>query len=495
MSNAAEKLESLLSNPLWRLNNLYKIIDKEGNSIRFKMNWAQKIMFAGMWFFNICLKARQLGSTTFWCIVALDKALFENNQQVGIIAHTREDAEEIFDNKVKYPYDNLDPDIRACLQASQDSRRKLKFSNGSSIRVGTSLRSGTLNMLIITEFGKICAKYPDKAKEIVTGSINTLQAGQLLVIESTAEGRGGYFYKYCKTAQDNKALSRMLTKLDFKFFFFPWHKHPEYVLAPLGVPIPQELHEYFTELKAKHGIELSDQQKAWYVKKYETQQDDMKQEYPSTPEEAFEAAIIGAYYAKQMLKARLEKRVCKVPHNPSKQVHTAWDLGVNDDMVIWYFQEDDTNPIFINVIDYTEGTGEGLEYYKQIMGDKGYNYGRHFAPHDIKKRDLVSGKNRIDRARDEVGIDFDRIERAQDVVEDINEVRRIFYRLRIDEERCSQGIKCLDNYRKDWDKNNACFKRTPLHNWASNGADGFRSLAHAIQDLNRGAVGFQPVRH
>ena len=106
----------------------------------------------------------------------------------------------------------------------------LKFSNGSSIRVGMSLRSSTFQFLHISEFGKICAKYPDKATEIITGSLNTLAAGQYAFIESTSEGREGPFYEMCKQAQALSDSGKELTKLDFRFHFFPWHREPTYRL-------------------------------------------------------------------------------------------------------------------------------------------------------------------------------------------------------------------------------------------------------------------------
>ena len=239
--------------------------------------------------------------------------------------------------------------------------------------------------------------------------------------------------------------------------------------------------EYFLNLYHKHKIELNAGQRAWYVKKYETQQDEMKREFPSTPEEAFEAAIIGAYYGKQMAKAREQRRIGEFPHNPNALVHTAWDLGINDAMAIWFFQLDNN---MINVINYYESSGEGFEHYMNILKEhKDYTYGTHYAPHDIKKRDLMSGKTRIRRALEDFGIDFERIQRALDVVEDINEVRRMFYKFRFDEVNCANGITSLDNYRKKWDENNGCFHRTPLHNAASNGADACRTLVHGVLRL------------
>jgi hypothetical protein len=188
--------EKLLSDPYWRLNHLYWIIDKAGNKELFKLNWAQKKLYNDMWYCNLILKARQLGISTFVSLLFLDRCLFNSNQHAGIIAHTREDAEMLF-RRVKFAYDNLPPEIKVLRSANTDNARELQLSNGSTLRVGTSMRSSTLQYLHISEFGKICAKYPDKAREIITGSLNAIAPGQYVFIESTAEGREGHFYEMC----------------------------------------------------------------------------------------------------------------------------------------------------------------------------------------------------------------------------------------------------------------------------------------------------------
>ena len=192
--------EKNILDPFWRLNNLYWIIDKEGYKTRFKMNWAQEELYRGLWYCNIILKARQLGISTFVSLLYLDRCLFNSNVSAGIIANTKEDGQHMF-TRVKFAYDSLPDDLRKLVSADNDTSQMLKFSNGSSLRVGTSMRGSTLQYLHISEHGKICSKYPDKAREIATGSLNTIAAGQYVIIESTAEGRSGAFYEMCKQAQ------------------------------------------------------------------------------------------------------------------------------------------------------------------------------------------------------------------------------------------------------------------------------------------------------
>jgi hypothetical protein len=284
-----EELELIekLKNKHWRMNNLYWIKDKKGRKVKFVYNQVQDEYQKNKHNRNIILKARQQGFTTYECINALDNCLFNSYYDAGIIAHTVDDAEKIFTNKVKFAYDSLPLLIKKYKTPTNDRAGELRFPNGSSINVSSGYRGGTLMKLHVSEFGKICVKYPEKAREIVTGAFNAVPLDGDLTIESTAEGMSGAFYELCEKAQNN---SDTLTPLDFKFHFFAWFESKEYRLNPEGVTIPVEFKAYFASLKENHDIELDNWQKAWYVKKSIEQDDDMKQEYPSYPEEAFRAS-------------------------------------------------------------------------------------------------------------------------------------------------------------------------------------------------------------
>ena len=157
----------------WRLNNLYYITDSTARKIKFTMNSVQLKLYTFMWYLSLVLKSRQHGITTFFCLYFLDVCLFNSNIHAGIIAHNREDAEAFFRDKIKFAYDNLPDWLKNARETESENARELSFPNGSVIRVGTSMRSTTLQYLHISEFGKLCAKYPEKAREVVTGSLNT----------------------------------------------------------------------------------------------------------------------------------------------------------------------------------------------------------------------------------------------------------------------------------------------------------------------------------
>jgi hypothetical protein len=163
------------------------------------------------------------------CLVQLDDCLFRPNTRAAVIAHKLDDAKIIFRDKVRFPYDNLDEGLRAAMPLTQDSADTLTLANNSSFRVSTSARSGTLNWLHVSEYGKICAQYPEKAREIRTGSFPAAENG-VITVESTAEGEGGDFHDKSRAAQELVSRGIAPTSRDFKFFFYPWWRAREYTL-------------------------------------------------------------------------------------------------------------------------------------------------------------------------------------------------------------------------------------------------------------------------
>jgi len=478
-----------LKDKFYRLNNLYHITDETGKDVLFKMNDVQIRMFEDMWFRNDILKSRQHGVTTFIDLYILDEVVFNSNIEGGIIAHRREDAEKIFRRKIKYPYDRLPDWIRDNRKATTDSKSELALSNGSSVFVSVSMRSGTVQYLHISEFGYICQKFPDRAQEIVTGAIEALHAGQILWIESTAAGKQGKHYEYCKIDQDIAKSGRKLTTLDRHFFFFAWWEDPKNQLED-SVPINQEMQNYFQGLEDKHGITLTMEQKWWYVKKKQDLGDDIKKEHPSIAEEAFEATIEGAYFASQFVKIREEKRICSVPIVDGVLVDTWWDLGMNDVMAIWFTQ---TVGREIHVVDYLEDSGEGFSYYAELLDEKRkkrrFLYGKHSAPHDISVRELGTGVSRW-KAAASLGLRFTHLERVASKMDSIEAARKILSICWFDEEMCDKGIERLENYRKKWDEHLGAWKNEPLHDENSNGADALQTLAIG-HDFNT----YQPLRN
>jgi hypothetical protein len=187
---------------------------------------------------------------------------------------------------------------------------------------------------------------------------------------------------------------------------------------------------------------------------------------------SFDAAIQGAYYAKELDKARQENRIKHVPFDPLLKVHTWWDLGVGDSTCIGFFQ---TYGNEWRMIDYYEASGEGLQHYINVLKQKEYNYGTHYAPHDIRVRELGSGKSRLEIAG-ELGLEF-QIAPNMAIDDGINAVRMRFNTLWIDEEKCKRFLEAISQYRKEWNDKMGEYKPHPLHDWTSHAADMLRYWA------------------
>ncbi len=474
--NELEELKQKLRDRNWRLNNLYWIKDKHGKRVKFRPNQFQQHLLDNLHYFNLVLKARQLGITTFFCIIYLDAVLFSSNKTAGIIAHKIEDAKKIFKDKIKFPFDNLPDWLKDGFEVQVDSRSELTFKNGSSIFVSLSTRSGTVQYLHISELGYTSQKYPDKAEEIVTGAINSVEQGGYISIESTAKGQSGYFYELCQEAQLSQKEGVKLNPLQFRFFFFSWWENFEYTLQA-AEPIPSELQDYFQRLRTDHGIVLTEPQRQWYYAKQKHLKENMRSEYPSTPEEAFISSIEGAYYASQLSKVYEENRITTIPYDPRIKVDTWWDLGMNDFNVILLTQ---TVGKEIRFIDLYYNRGEGLDHYVKVLQNKsyehGYQYGDHYFPHDIEVKELGTGITRREKLHS-LRLWTTVVVPKLSVEDGIEGVRSLFGRFWFDKSKTDRLIKALANYRKEWDEKLGTFKSKPLHDEHSHFADALRTLA------------------
>lgn len=487
-----ERLKKLLSSRDWRLSNLYWIEDKWGNVIRFTPNAAQRRYLKSMHNRNLVLKSRQHGFTTLASLLALDTALFRSNTACGMVMHRIEDAQKVFRNKILFAYDRL-PDWLKELRpiARKDNTGEIEFSNHSTITVSLSHRGSALQFLHISEYGPMCAFFPQRASEVKSGALNTVAPNCIVTIESTAHGRSGDFYTLTTRAMQ---LNRMvdagtakLTSMDYRFHFFAWHEDPVNTLQPEGVPIAADLKAYFDKLEIEHGITLSAGQRAWYAKKAEEQGDKMKREHPSTPEEAFEQAVEGAYYAKELTKAEKEGRICDLPIIPGVPINTFWDIGMNDTTSIWFHQQ--IGP-WHHFIDFYENSGEQSAFYAGVLREKGYRYGRHYLPHDGVNTEW-GGSGNLTRLQvlNNLGVKpTELVERIENIGDGIDMVRQVFSRCRFDRTRCGEfkpgegrgGLPALIAYQKKWNETTSAWHDYPFHNWASNGADAFRMFAQGF---------------
>lgn len=213
-------------------------------------------------------------------------------------------------------------------------------------------------------------------------------------------------------------------------------------------------------------------------------------EYAQEFECSFEAAVKGSIYANELEAMRVSHRIGMVPVDPILPVQTAWDLGVGDHTAIWFVQA--LRGGEVRLVDYYEASGEGLPHYASVLASKGYIYGTHWAPHDIQVRELGSGRSRLETALS-LGIRF-AVAPNVPVEEGIHASRMLLPRCWADAERTKAGIEALQHYRRDYNQRLNEFKATPVHDWASHGADAFRYLALSLQ-TEKNALVLDPVRH
>ena len=193
---------------------------------------------------------------------------------------------------------------------------------------------------------------------------------------------------------------------------------------------------------------------------------------------SFDVPIQGAYYAQQLMTADEEGRISGVPYDPATQVNTYWDLGIDDSMSIWFLQIVGRE---LHLIDYYENTGEGMNFYIKLLKEKPYIYGTHYAPHDIKVRELTTGKSRLETSKS-LGIDFEVVAKLS-LEDGIEASRNILNRCWFDKNKCEKGLSALRSYHKEWDEEHQVFKLKPLHDWSSHGADAFRTLAVGFKEV------------
>lgn len=488
----ADDLKQYLSDPEWRMfsGKLYKIMVKEdendeGLVVSFIPNEVQRLFLRDFHNRNIILKARQLGFSTLIAIYMLDCALFRKNVRAGIIAQTEEHAKGIFRDKVQFAYLNLPEQLRNAMPLARDSQSELLFEhNNSSIRVATSMRSGTLHYLHVSEFGQICKQFPERANEVVTGSLPAVPQSGIAFIESTARGQEGEFYEMCQRSLKLKEAGKKLSKKDFQFNFYPWWIAKEYRSDPSGVLVTEDDNKYFDGIEVSEVCTIDAEQRAWWCATRDSDfsgtTETMWQEYPSTPKEAFQQSTEGCYYTVQLTSARKQGRITSVPHRQGSLVNTFWDIGRGDGTGIWLHQQIGQ---YDNWIGYIEGWDEPYSYYVSEMQKLGYVWGAHYLPHDGNHRrqgqdDSLSPKEMLEN----LGLkNVEVVPPVADLSHGIQATRDAFSTFWFDEAACKKGIRHLEGYRKQWSKTNGRFMDSPVKNEHREAADAIRQFAQGYE--------------
>ena len=193
---------------------------------------------------------------------------------------------------------------------------------------------------------------------------------------------------------------------------------------------------------------------------------------------SFEAAILGAYWGKELAQAERAGRITKVPYEPEIPVYTVWDLGIGDSTAIWMWQVVSNE---IRIIDAYENHGQGLQHYVSVLNSKPYKYGDDWVPHDAKVKELGTGRTRI-----ETLISLGRKPKLvpnHKVMDGINAARQLIPIMWFDSENCADGLEACRQYQAEYDEKLRTFKDNPRHDWASHYADALRYLAMAYREI------------
>jgi hypothetical protein len=205
---------------------------------------------------------------------------------------------------------------------------------------------------------------------------------------------------------------------------------------------------------------------------------------------SFDAALVGAYYAKQIELLEAAGRIrTNIAFDPSYPVETAWDLGFSDDCAIWFFQVVAGE---VRILGYYANHGQDIGHYANVLTEyaqrKGWKYwfnepneAFHWVPWDARPKTLASGgKSLLEIAWSDHQLRL-RVGKQLSLQDGIQAVRRMLSTVWFDRTECETGLDSLRNYQREWDDDRKIFKTTPLHNWASHGSDAFRYLAIAAQ--------------
>lgn len=511
-------LRALLSSQEWRLNHLYWIEDKFGNLVRFRMNAAQRKFYGTMHYRNEILKARQLGMSTFVELLMLDCCLFNKRWHGGIIDKSEKEAHKKLEKIVlayrclDYVPENATLQDKALAQIGKEvkdsvpyrdkpSKGFVSWENGSSVEAKATVRGGTLQMLHVSEMAYVSARMPQRAKEIKNGALNTVVSGMYIIKESTHEGgREGENYAMVKQAMAN-AAKKELSPLDYRFHFFNWLEDDGYRLPArfwdeppaagddAGWAERAALEKYFASVEPLVG-ELSSEQKAWYASTYRALGPvGIRQEYPTTPDEAFDAVPEDAIFAQEMSWLKAQGRVgAEFEVQRRRPVYVSWDLGLSDFTCLWLIQVGADGKFYC--VDFYSAKGQQLDHYVGVVRAWEERYQlrvtKHFVPHDARHAQWRGLS--VEGQLKDAGFSVASLPVTSSILTSLQACREVLLSC-VFHERCLEpvkwkgdeypaGVRCLENYQWAPASGNAR-KLEPLHDRHSHGADAFRYFCEA----------------
>lgn len=322
-----------------------------------------------------------------------------------------------------------------------DSLKRIELITGGSIRVVSfhkpeRARGGNSKLFVLSEFQNMDPIIIDIIMPIIEAN------GGVLLVNMTANGESAA-----------------------KGMFDAWLLDPDVYVSVLTVNDTNVFTDKQMERIRRQAIER-------FVARGQSEEEAnafVDQEYYCS----WDSPVIGSYFGSGMRRAKEDGRLTKVPYDAMLPVNTYWDLGIDDSMSIWFAQ---LHAKEIRLIDYYESSGEGIPHYASKLKEKGYSYGKHFAPHDIEVRELTTGISRKETA-EKLGIRFETVKRPAKKEDGIDAIRTMLSRCYFDEEKCKRGIDALKGYKKKWNEKMMVYENNPVHDWTSHATDAFQTLA------------------
>jgi len=477
-----ELVTKYLPSKLWRLNNLYNIIDKVGEPIPFRLNRAQFRVYAKSLEHPrlIILKSRQQGISTFWLISYFDDLITLANYNCGLMAQGKDESGTLLE-RLKHTWNTLEPWVKDFfnLKIVKNNSQEFTLSNNSTMFIRTSFRSSTLQRLHISELGKIANKYPERAKETKTGTLQALAPGNTGIIESTAEGVN--MFKYMWDSSTKQYAAGRLAGKDFLPVFLSWLDDPDCVEFEQQYPADEEL-DYFKRLEESMNIVITPEQRNFWIAQHRELEGDIHQEYPATAEEAFTAAQDGTYWAKrylEMIVRRGQRRTYDELYDRNLDVYVTLDAGRSDYMVLCFFQVWKRQcRILAEYYNTGEWLGHYVNYVKEIAEEKTWNISHWYLPHDMGVTDLTQDNKTREEILNDLGVYNTTILEKLSKHHGIEEVRQEFQNIWIAEE-CEYLEQCCLNYTKTWNHLLEVWRDEPKRNQWAHGADTIRYMVQA----------------
>lgn len=509
----AQLVATKFADKMWRMNNLYVILNEDGLVEQFRLRHEQIDFLQNRHHRNFVPKARKLGMSTLIVLDYLDSCLFTKDFRCGVIDIKEADAQDKL-SIARFAWDKgptEHPDLALRMiwatiitksnKLMSSSNGHLAWRNGSEYTAGVRYTGKTPLKLHISEFGPIAAQAPKVAEDIVRGSMNAVPMNGTIDVETTMEGgRIGHCYHIFKQAL-HATKENQLTPLDWRMHFFSWLGHPSYRIRGAR-PKLQSTADYFDKLTETHrfwimdkfgwadGIIPSDRQ-AWWEKKRESLKDLMWQQFPSTVDECDMANVTGQIYP-EMTTVRNQGRVTTFNPEPHLPFFMSADLGSSVNTALWLHQPAGKQH---NVIDCAFGEGKGAAWVAETFRKWETQHGQIvqlIIPHDANTTDKGSGLTYVENLV-KCGIPRNKITvvpRTPDVWAGVDAVRkmlpRCWFHVRTDTPTTDTdgnehpgGVVRLEGYRVRPSTSGAASTNPFKDGICDHAADGFRTYAEA----------------